>query len=103
MAVLTGPVTASAAEAVTIAFRGRPRTRTFGKPTAGVPTANSSYPLSDGALVVLTVAREADRDGHLYDGPIAPDVDVPYTPGTDRVRDAAADWLGTQAACRRSR
>ncbi|MGV9658891.1 S41 family peptidase [Streptomyces koyangensis] len=58
VAVLTGPRTASAGEAVAIAFRERPDTRTFGDPTSGVPTANAPYPLSDGALVVLTTARE---------------------------------------------
>ena len=55
--VLTGPRTASAGEAVAIAFRGRPDTRSFGEPTFGVPTANAPYLLSDGALVVLTTAR----------------------------------------------
>lgn len=45
VAVLTGPRTASAGEAVAIAFRGRPDTRTFGEPTFGVPTANALPPV----------------------------------------------------------
>lgn len=55
VAVLTGPRTASAGEAVAIAFRGRPDTRTFGEPTFGVPTANTPYP---------PVRRRPDRPDH---------------------------------------
>ncbi|MGN5636428.1 S41 family peptidase [Streptomyces sp. AC154] len=96
VAVLTSRRTASAAEALTIAFRGRPDTRTFGEATKGVPTANAPYRLSDGALVILTVAREADRTGHLYHGPLEPDVKVPE----NEAPAAAAEWLGKQRACR---
>lgn len=102
VAVLTSPRTASAAEAVTIAFQGRPNTRTFGQPTAGVPTANAPYQLSDGALIILTVAREADRNGHLYNGPIAPGVNVPIAHGHDQVLTTATDWLRTQDGCRKA-
>ncbi|MFJ3588032.1 S41 family peptidase [Streptomyces sp. NPDC090231] len=99
VAVLTSRRTASAAEAVTIAFRGRPDTRTFGEATKGVPTANVSYELSDGALVILTVAREADRTGRLYHGPLEPDVKVPEKEAPA----AAAEWLRKQRACRSAR
>ena len=51
VAVLTGPRTASSGEAVTIAFRGRPRTRSFGQPTAGLSTSNETFPLPDGAMI----------------------------------------------------
>lgn len=68
------------------AFRGRPDTRTFGDPTPGVPTANEPYRLSDGAPVVLTVAREADRNGRLCDGPVTPDADAPETGGRRPLR-----------------
>jgi peptidase S41-like protein len=65
VAVLTSDRTASSAEAVAVAFRGRPATRSFGTATYGVPAANKPFPLSDGALlnltVALTVAQEADR------------------------------------------
>ncbi|MFJ6016977.1 S41 family peptidase [Streptomyces sp. NPDC092952] len=103
VAVLTSGRTASAAEAVAIAFRGRPDTRAFGQPTAGVPTANAPYRLSDGALVILTVAREADRDGRLYDGPVVPDVTVPEGLGKDGALAAATDWLRTREGCRSPR
>ena len=47
------------------------------------------------ALLVLTVARFADRTGTVYGGPIAPDeaVNAPKSP-PDQVLDAAVAWLG---------
>jgi hypothetical protein len=51
VAVLTGPHTASSGEAVAIAFRGRPQTRSFGATTAGATTSPSSYRLADGATI----------------------------------------------------
>ncbi len=101
VAVLTGGVTASAAEAVAIAFRGRPTTRGFGEPTAGLPTGNVAHTLSDGAELVLTEAREADRTGRLYDGAIPPDEEAPEGPsdrGPDRGVEAATRWLAAQRA-----
>jgi len=103
-AVLTGPVTASAGEAIVVAFRGRPHTPSFGEPTAGVPTANDAFPLSDGALLVLTVAVDADRTGQTYDSAIPPDQPVPVDLsqiGTtaDRGMQAAIIWLHDQEGC----
>ena len=102
--VLTGPLTASASEMILIAFRGRPNTRSFGEATLGVPTANFSQELSDGAMLVLTVAWEADRTGQIYKGRIQPDefVDIDWAVfGTeqDAVMLAAVDWLQTQSGC----
>jgi C-terminal processing protease CtpA/Prc len=73
VAVLTNQAVASSGEAIAVAFRGRPGTRTFGADTCGLPTANESYTLSDGATLFLTVAREADRTMTLYDSPLPPD------------------------------
>lgn len=70
VAVLTGRATASAGEAVTVAFRGRPQTRSFGEDTDGVPTGNREHRLSDGAALVLTEVKDADRTGHSYDAPV---------------------------------
>src|SRR5262249_2705971 len=47
VAVLTDGKTASSGEAVAIAFRGRPKTRSFGQSTAGLSTSNEVFPLSD--------------------------------------------------------
>jgi carboxyl-terminal processing protease len=101
VAVLTGPHTASAGEAVVIAFKGRPNTRFFGMPTAGVPTGNSVFGLPDGAAIALTTSVELDRFQKEYDGPIQPDVfvapDASSSPGSDTVLTAAQKWLSDTA------
>ncbi len=104
VAVLTNRSTGSSAEAITVAFRGRPHTRSFGEPTAGVPTVNDGYRLSDGAILELTVAFDADRTGQTYDGPIPPDQEVPFARlspplADDHVVQAARTWLSTQGNC----
>ncbi len=102
VAVLTGDQTASSGEAVAIAFRGRPCSRSFGQPTAGVSTANNTIWLGDGSLLFLTVATDADRRGTLYGQEVVPDqlvegelVSVPE-PQTDPVVRAALAWLSEQ-------
>ncbi|MFD7029461.1 S41 family peptidase [Streptomyces sp. NPDC059917] len=105
VAVLTDGGTASAAEALLIAFKGRPNTRTFGSATYGVPTGNDGFPLSDGAVINLTTALDADRGGRTYDRAVPPDVEVPtFRPdiGTDRDEPlrAATGWLTGRAPCR---
>jgi carboxyl-terminal processing protease len=110
VAVLVSPYTASAGEAVAIAFLHRPDTRMFGEPTAGVPTGNDVYALSDGASLVLTGAFDADRTGHVCPGQarIQPDEQVEQAPpfGHDRSQDwqvaTALRWLHHNAnACPR--
>lgn len=101
VAVLTGPLTASSGEAVLIAFRGRPATRTFGQPTAGLATANEAFVLPDGAMLLLTTANDVDRLGRVYDNhPIEPDTAVSDGSAPDPVLDAAAAWLRANEACR---
>ena len=101
VAVLTGPHTASSGEAVVIAFRGRPRARSFGLPTAGLSTANTRYPLPDGAAILLTTAVEADRTGHRYGNRIEPDerVEVEPTGDTDLAVRVATKWLRASSNC----
>lgn len=95
VAVLHGSRTASSGEAVTIAFRGRPHTRSFGQPTAGLSNANSMFPLPDGSMLNLTVALDADRNGVTYGGRVPPDValDVPPSEASDGALKAAEEWL----------
>lgn len=102
VAVLTDAQTASSGEAITVAFRGRAGARSFGAATYGVPTANSGFPLSDGAEIWLTVALDVDRTGTQYVDPIPPDEVIATTaaPATDDATAAAAmNWLSTQATC----
>ncbi len=92
VAVLFGPRTGSAGEDVAIAFAGRPATRTFGQPSAGLTTANTGMPLPDGAVLALTTALIEDRTGHVHDGPLVPDETVPL----DQAEAAATAWLAGQ-------
>lgn len=104
VAVLTGPRTASSGEAVTIAFRGRPHTRSFGLPTAGLSTANTTFMLPDSSMVVLTVAVEADRTGKRYGEKIDPDEVIPVS-SADGTADPqlarAVAWLRSTPECTR--
>jgi C-terminal processing protease CtpA/Prc len=106
VAVLTSPVTASSGEATLISFRGRPQTRSFGEPTSGVPSGNSVKTMSDGALLILTTALEADRTGRVYgfNEKIQPDEQVRVEPllfgkDNDPVMRKGLQWLHAQAGC----
>jgi C-terminal processing protease CtpA/Prc len=106
VAVLTGGNTASSGEAIVVAFRGRPDTQGFGMPTAGDPTVNQDIVLSDGALMLLTEAVDADRTGQTYRRPIQPDHLIYFTQDQvgsagDPVMKAAASWLQLQSSCQK--
>lgn len=97
VAVLTDENTASAGEAIAVAFRGRADTRSFGSSTFGVSTANAGFGLADGAVIFLTIAWTADRSGRVYGEALDPDSVVAGTKtgdrATDSVLDAALTWL----------
>jgi carboxyl-terminal processing protease len=105
VAVLTSRLTGSAGERLVMAFRGRPGTRSFGEPTAGVPTGNSPHRLSDGAELHLTEAVGIDRTGRSYHTRIKPDQPIAtdwtrYGSPADPVLQAAVAWLDMR--CSRS-
>ncbi|HEY0679271.1 MAG TPA: S41 family peptidase [Chitinophagaceae bacterium] len=93
--VLTGPNTASAGEIVALAFKGKDNVYLFGQPTAGLTTANATYKLSDGSVLVLTVCKEADRNGNIYEGKIQPDkmISPAINAGKDAVKSSALMFL----------
>jgi carboxyl-terminal processing protease len=98
VAVLVDGSTASSAEAITIAFHGRPGTRFFGARTAGKSTAVQPFKLDDGAELYLTTAIDADRTGKQYPDGFTPDQVFPSTTvmpaeGSDPVVLAAQTWL----------
>lgn len=106
VAVLLGTETASAGEAVAIAFRERPDTRSFGWRTAGLTTANAGYPLKDNARIVLAVAEMIDRNGLAYAPYVRPDEETVAALRVHRVgrtvdvtRNAAGAWLAERRAC----
>ena len=92
VAVLTDTLTASSGEAVAIAFKGRNKTKSFGWRTYGVSTSNEGFTLSDGSRMLLTVAVFADRNKHLYGGPVIPDIIVE----PNKALDKAIQWLRDQ-------
>lgn len=73
VAVLTDGWVASSGEAIAIAFRGRERTRSFGTPTCGLSTGNSTWFLSDTSKLVITASVMADRTRRAYGDVITPD------------------------------
>ncbi len=99
VAVLVDSSTASSAEAITIAFHGRPDTRFFGTRTAGKSTAVQPFKLDDGAELYLTTAIDADRTGKAYPDGFTPDEVIPYNSSSmplesnDAALQAAQKWL----------
>ena len=99
VAVLVDNSTASSAEAITIAFHGRPASRSFGSRTAGKSTAVQPFKLDDGAELYLTTAIDADRSGKAYPDGFSPDQVVSFNGGSmpqesnDQVLLAAQTWL----------
>src|ERR1700761_3835499 len=99
VAVLGDSSTASPAEALTIAFHGRPDTRFFGTHTAGKSTAVQPFKLDDGAELYLTTAIDADRTGKAYPDGFSPDEVIPYNSSSmplesnDAVMQSAQKWL----------
>ena len=107
VAVLLGPATASSAEVLAVALRGRRATRSFGAPTRGLIAGNRIFTLADGASLVLTVAATSDGLGSVYAGPIVPDQVVAgggppsrAEKGADETLAAAVAWLTAGDSCR---
>ncbi len=99
--ILTGPLTASSAETLLLAFKGRPRTLIIGEPTGGYTTNNNSFQLTDKLTLVLATGYMMDRQGTVYSGPISPDMLILGGDNfTDLQKDAkvvaASQWLNKQ-------
>ncbi|MGB1286013.1 MAG: S41 family peptidase [Aggregatilineales bacterium] len=89
LAVLCSERTGSSGEIMLISCIGRSNMCSFGQHTRGVSTANSTYPMPDGAVLVITTGVCADRHGNIYEYGITPDV-VSEEPLED-----ALNWLRT--------
>lgn len=93
IAVLISKETGSAGEILTIAFKSLPNARTFGMPTAGVPTGNLSFVLGDGAMVYITTSVTYDVHHVEQTGSIHPDVMVNASQGDDAFLSPAIKWI----------
>ena len=115
VAILLDTVTASAAEFITLSFRGGSVPyRTFGGNTYGVTTTPYNYEFHDGGFLNIAAAIMRDRTGTYYGESIAPDTPVagsnsyatfskltPSLAGSspDATVQAAVAWLNTQTSC----
>lgn len=95
IAVLTGGRTMSSGEVMTVAFKGKSNTQSFGQPTGGYSTTNTNFNMPDGAIVILTVSVYADRNKQVFGDSIAPDVFVAESDkgGEDLALAKAIEWL----------
>lgn len=99
VAVLVGPVTLSSGSITALSFRGRPRTRLFGEPTAsGYTTGNDWFALTGDVALNLATGVFRDRTGREYRDAVEPDVFVRGVtdfdaPERDDVVRAAIAWL----------
>jgi len=89
VAILTDNITASSGEAVTIAFKGRSKTKSFGTQTFGVSTCNRVHTLSDGSRINLTVSVFADRNRTKYGNCVYPDVKC----DENKTLEEAINWI----------
>jgi carboxyl-terminal processing protease len=102
IAVLIGGRTASAGEAVTIAFARRANTHFFGESTAGFATSPTWLPLLNESLLALATMWTTGPLGAIYPQGIQPDVEarpanVVFDPlDRDPVVQAALAWLQGQ-------
>jgi carboxyl-terminal processing protease len=64
---------ASSGEAIAIAFRGRPNTRSFGTTTCGLSTAVAQFPLKPGGRIGVVTSVMADRTKKPYGKTVDPD------------------------------
>jgi hypothetical protein len=89
VAVLLNGAIGSSGEAITIAFIGRPNTKSFGVATCGLSTANTSFTLSNGYILNLTTAYMADRNQVIYGQTVTPDTAV----SDNNIIQAAIDYI----------
>lgn len=74
IALVINGKTASSAEMVALSFKGLEKTRYFGVNSASYTTVNMTFPLYDGAEMMLSIAKTIDRNGQSYENqPIIPD------------------------------
>lgn len=93
VAVRHSGTTASAAEAVVIAFYGEEAARSFGQWTRGFTTGNTYVELDDGAGLTITTRTFQDRLGTTYDGKLAPGVEGGDASSSSHPAVTETEWM----------
>lgn len=92
VAVLQDGETGSSAEALLICFRGLENVKSFGEPTAGYCSCNTTRKMYDGAVILLTIGKDLARTGEEFcEDPILPEA------ATDSPLETAFAWFTQQA------
>jgi len=94
VSILIDSKTASAAEMVAIAFKGRSNTIFLGEPTAGLTIGTDGFTLADNAFFTIATGRFYDSKGISYEHSINPDIFIKQEPNKeDKTKQMAIDWL----------
>jgi carboxyl-terminal processing protease len=88
LAIITGPITASAGEALAVAVSGRPGTRTFGTPSFGQVTCTNVFPLGRQGQLVMAICYYTDRNSKVDKDRVTPEE---ATTGNDNFEDGKQD------------
>ncbi len=95
IAVLIDGETASAAEAVAVAFRGNSNINFFETRTCGVTTGIDLCTLSDNSVLGIASCYFFDKTKQIYKDGITPDVEI-ASDDPDDCLNAAIEWLTQQ-------
>jgi carboxyl-terminal processing protease len=94
VAILIDNKSASSAEMVAIAFKGKANTIFFGEPTAGLTICTNGFTLSDNAFFTIATGRFYDTKSISYEHSITPDIFVKQEVNKpDETRQKAIEWL----------
>ena len=101
--IVLAPETASAGEMVAMVLSGEPAARTFGRPSYGMTSINTTLAMPDGALLILTVARYAMDGEPVIRGSLQPDFPADATETPEQSVQRAAAWAAANSALCRAR
>lgn len=100
LAILIGPGTASASEAIAAFLRARPDSVLVGQPSAGLTTTNQKFDLSDGGVLILATGRLTRSTGKGYRGRMYPELSAD-TATEEGALDRALQWIAASPECRK--
>ena len=95
--VVLAPETASAGEMVAMVLSGEPGARTFGRPSYGMTSINTTLPMPDGALLILTVARYAMDGEPVIRGSLQPDFPADFAETPEQSVQRAVAWAAAHS------